>query len=226
MANNTRQETQKGKKRLYDKYTKSNNINHFETYKQIENLVTREIRKSKKEVLNKLTKVLTSPNTKQKNWWKTLKHFIKPDQADAIPTLNKNDQIYTEEKNTFFTEQTLLDESQATLPQTVTNTTYKLDSIIVKPEEARHILKSLLIGKADGPDLINNRLLKELAKPLVLPLFDLFNFSLCSGSMPHILKQANVTPIHKKNDPSDVSNYRSIIVSSKYSQLSFGKHCA
>ena len=41
------------KKILYDKYKKSNNINHFETYKQFKNLVTREIRKSKKEELNK-----------------------------------------------------------------------------------------------------------------------------------------------------------------------------
>ena len=33
---------------------------------------------------------------------------------------------------------------------------------------------------------------------------------LSSGSVPHIWKQANVTPINKKNDPSDVSNYRPI----------------
>ena len=138
----------------------------------------------KKEVLNKLTENLASPNTKQNNWWKTLKHFIKPEQADVIPPLNKNGQIYTEEKdkanilNTFFTEQTLLDESQATLPQAVTNTTYKLDSIIVTYEEVRDILKSLPTGKAAGPDLINNRLLKELAHPLALPLSLIFLISL------------------------------------------------
>ena len=150
------------KKRLYDKYKKSNNINLFETYKQFKNLVKREIRKSKKEVLNKLTENLASPNTKQNGWWKTLKHFIKPDQTNVIPPLNKNGHIYTKEKekanilNNFFTEQTLLDESKATLPQTVKNTTYKLDSIIVTPEEVRITLKSLPIGKAAGPDVINN----------------------------------------------------------------------
>ena len=168
---------------------------------------------------------MASPNTKQNNWWKTLKHFIKPEQADVIPPLNKNGQIYTEEKdkanilNTFFTEQTLLDESQATLPQTVTNTTYKLDSIIVTPEEVRDTLKSLPTGKAAGPDLINNRLLKELAQPLALPLSDLFNFSLSSRSVPHIWKQANVTPVHKKNDPSDVSNNRPISLLSTVSKV-------
>ena len=60
-----------------------------------------------------------------------------------------NGQNYTEEKEkaniltNFFTEQTLLDDSQATLPQTVKNTTYKLDSIIVTSEGVNDTLKSL-----------------------------------------------------------------------------------
>ena len=80
-------------------------------------------------MLNKLTENLASQNTKQNDWWKTLKHFIYPDQADVIPLLIKNGQIYTEENDkaniltNFNTEQTLLEESQATLPQTVKNTT-------------------------------------------------------------------------------------------------------
>ena len=72
------------------------------------------------------------------------------------------------------------------------------------------MLKSLQLGKATGPDAINNRVLKELAKPLSFPLSDLFNFSLTSGKVPLIWKEANVTPIFKKDDPSVVSNYRPI----------------
>ena len=113
----------------------------------------------------------------------------------------------------------LLDESQATLPLTEKNTTYNLDSIIVTPEEVRDTLKSLPIGKAAGPDLINNRLLEELSQPLALYLSDLFDLSLNSGSVPHILKEANVSPIHKKNGPSDVSNYRSISLLSTVSKV-------
>ena len=93
--------------------------------------------------------------------------------------MTRNGQIYTEDKdkanilNTFFTDQTLLDESQVTLHQTVKNTTHKLDSIIVTHEEVRDTLKALPIGKSAGPDLINNGLLKELAQPLAIPLYDL-----------------------------------------------------
>ena len=72
------------------------------------------------------------------------------------------------------------------------------------------MLKSLQLGNATGPDSINNRVLKELAKPLSFPLSDLFHFSLTSGKVPLIWKEANATPIFKKDDPSVVSNYRPI----------------
>ena len=75
------------KKRLYDKYKKSYNINNFETYKQFKNLVTREIPKSKKDVLNKLTENLANRNSKQNSWWKTLKDIIKPDHVDVMFSL-------------------------------------------------------------------------------------------------------------------------------------------
>ena len=86
-------------------------------------------------------------------------------------------------------------------------------------KEVRYILKSLPISKAAGSNLMNNRLLKELAQRLALPLYDLFNSSLSSGSVQHIWKQASVTPIHKKNDPSDVSNYRPISLLSTVSKV-------
>ena len=50
-------------KRLYEKYKKSNNINHFETYKSFNDLVTKDIRKSKEVVNDKLTENLENPNT-------------------------------------------------------------------------------------------------------------------------------------------------------------------
>ena len=89
-------------------------------------------------------------------------------------------------------------------------TYFKLDFLTLTPEEVEQTLKSLPLGKAAGLDSINNRLRKELAQPLSFPLCDLFNFSLSNGKVPKIWKQANVSPIHKKNDPSDMSNYRPI----------------
>ena len=53
-------------------------------------------------------------------------------------------------------------------------------------------------------------MLSKIVKPLSFPLSDLFNFSLTSGKVPLIWKEANVTPIFKKDDPSVISNYRPI----------------
>ena len=72
------------------------------------------------------------------------------------------------------------------------------------------MFKSLQLGKATGPDAINNHVFKELAKPLSFSLSDLFNFSPTSDKVPLIWKEANVTPNFKKDDPSVDSNYRPI----------------
>ena len=128
-----------------------------------------------------------------------------------MPPLRKDDIIYTNDKdkanilNQFFTEQSTLDDSNASLPSINHALPYKLDSISITSLEVEDILKTLKTGKAAGPDSIDNRLLKELARPLSGPLTDLFNFSLTTGKVPNLWKQANVTPVFKKNEPSDVA---------------------
>ena len=96
------------------------------------------------------------------------------------------------------------------MPPDVPVSENNLNSISTSPLEVESILKSLQLGKATGSDAINNRILRELASPLSLPLSDLFNYSLSTGKVPLIWKEANVTPIFKKDDPSAVSNYRPI----------------
>lgn len=215
LTNNIRRLMRK-RKRLYDKYKSSKNQSDFDNYKRVRNEVTKEIRNSKKAEIDKLSDKLKSNNLGQNDWWKTLKYFIKPEQSSAIPPLNKNGSIFSDDTdkanllNNFFVEQSILDETGATLPPSDFDRPHLLDSINVTPAEVEIVLRSLKLGKASGPDLINNRLLKELARPLALPLSDLYNYSLSEGKVPDAWKKANVTPIFKKDDPSEVSNYRPI----------------
>ena len=87
-----------------------------------------------------------------------------------------------------------------------TKVIFPFNSLNVTQVEVQETLKSLNVGKAAGPDSISNRLLKELAVPLSLPLCNLVNYSLHTGQVPSSWKEANITPIHKKDDPSEVSN--------------------
>ena len=45
---------------------------------------------------------------------------------------------------------------------------------------------------------------------LANPLSKLFNLSLQTGKVPNIWKEANVTPIHKKDEKCLVNNYRPV----------------
>ena len=204
------------RKRLYDKYMQSRTDTNHKNYKTYRNKVTNEIRKSKKSVTDKISNKLLDTNLQPKDYWRTLKQFIKPQQRSSIPPLNADDVILDDDSdkanlfNDYFTQQTSLDDTHASLPATPLENTTTLSSFIITQDEVQETLKSLNVGKAVGPDSISNRLLKELAVPLSLPLCDLFNFSLQNGQVPTSWKEANVTPIHKKDDPSIVSNYRPI----------------
>ena len=201
------------RKRLYSKFKKSKKPSDFENYKHIRNKTIAEIRKSKKSEVDKLAAKLSNNDIGPKDWWKTLKHFIKPEQSTSIPPLLNDDTILTDETekaSLLNVGQTILDESRASLPSDLPIPDNNLNTISTSPFEVESILKSLPIGKATGPDAINNRILQELATPLSSPLSDLFNFSLINGKVPLMWKEANVTPIFKKDDPSIASNYRPI----------------
>ncbi|MEW8548237.1 MAG: endonuclease/exonuclease/phosphatase family protein, partial [Candidatus Thiodiazotropha sp.] len=184
------------RKRLYDKYKRTNNDIDHTNYKTFRNKVTNEIRQSKKLTNDKLANKLLNSDLRPKDYWKTLKHFINKEQSFSIPPL-KVDGIVIEEDldkatalNDYFLEQTVLDDANASLPATPFADLNLLSSIAITSEEVQSTLQSLAIGKAAGPDSISNRLLKELAIPLSAPLCDLFNFSLQSGQVPSSWKEA------------------------------------
>ena len=96
------------------------------------------------------------------------------------------------------------------LPPFTSRNIHSLELIHTNPHEVEEILNSLSVGEAAGPDGSKNRLLKQLSKPLSDPLSDLFNSSLAHGKVQTTWKEANITPIFKKDDPSEISNYRPI----------------
>ena len=76
--------------------------------------------------------------------------------------------------------------------------------------EVQNILSGLDANKAYGPDNLSSRILKECANVLASSLTLLFKKSFASGHIPTQWEQANVVPVHKKGNKSQVSNYRPI----------------
>ncbi|MES9883416.1 MAG: reverse transcriptase family protein [Sedimenticola sp.] len=205
------------RKRAYDKAKASNTPQHWTTYKHLRNATTTLVRNAKKNHKDNLSAELNSCTHSSSNWWSSLKSFIKSDASSSIPPLKHNDQVHTDGNakanllNTFFTSQTRIDDDNKTLPNIdIDPNRPTLNSIIITPLEVQSTLETLKLGKAAGPDYINNRVLKELSSELSKPLCNLFNQSLQLAQVPSKWKEAFVCAVLKQGDPSDVSNYRPI----------------
>ena len=90
------------------------------------------------------------------------------------------------------------------------NVISELCTFTLIPTETDAILKSPPLGKATGPDGIHNRVLRELATELSVPLTSLFNQSLRTGIFPECWKLSNVCPIPKSGDRSALLHRRPV----------------
>ncbi|TRZ18888.1 hypothetical protein HGM15179_008218 [Zosterops borbonicus] len=85
---------------------------------------------------------------------------------------------------------------------------------IIQEEAVREQLRCLDTHKSLGPDGIHPRVMRELADGLAKPLSVIYNQSWLTGEIPEDWKLANVTPIHKKGEKEDPSNYRPVSLTS------------
>ena len=80
------------------------------------------IRKSKTKFYDDIAEKLKSDSLTSKDWWTTLKFFISPKASSTIPPLAINGCIFNDDHdkarvlNEFFSSQSLLDDSNAVLP--------------------------------------------------------------------------------------------------------------
>jgi hypothetical protein len=88
----------------------------------------------------------------------------------------------------------------------------KTENIEVSKVSIEEKLATLDETKAMGVDNIPAIVLKNCAKEFAKPLELLFNKSLQEKSLPKVWKSAVITPIFKKGDKSNPSNYRPISV--------------
>ena len=82
--------------------------------------------------------------------------------------------------------------------------------IYISVDEVKKKLQQLDPNKAQGPDKIPAKVLKELSEELALPLTVLFSKSLEKGILPSDWKKAEITAIFKKGNKTDPGNYRPV----------------
>ena len=159
---------------------------------------------------------LADSNTGEKTYWKILNKFLNKNHTPRIPPILCDNKYIFEYKdkakifNDYFVSQCRLFESNSTLPSFEYLTNSRLADITISTNEISEILIGLNEKKSHGPDRISAKMIKLCGNELAFPLKIIFDNILATGIFPKQWKEANVTPIHKKNDKQDVTNYRPI----------------
>ena len=111
--------------------------------------------------------------------------------------------------NQFFSSVFTLNSSFVPNPHMIPIPNAQMDHIVLSEADVWGVLCSLDPHKAEGPDKISPRLLKECATPLTPPLTVLFHRCLTSASIPLEWKVHQIIPVYKNGDRSPVTlNYR------------------
>ena len=153
---------------------------------------------SKSEYFKKLCDKINNNNFTSKNWWNLVKKVScinNQKNKENIPVLlNDDNEVVNGDldkaklPNSFFSSQSILDDSDKEVPDLDYNNEHVLEHITITELDVNGILSTFDTSKASGPDLISPKMLKEAADVLAYPLSKLFNLSLSTKIYPKAWK--------------------------------------
>ena len=96
------------------------------------------------------------------------------------------------------------------LPNLPPSTVPSIPNFTISIEGVSKLLSDLNPHKATGPDGVPARILKVAAEEIAPALTKIFEKSLETGEVSSAWRCANISPIYKKGDRTDASNYRPV----------------
>ena len=201
------------KQKAYNKARQTNLSLHWTQFKDLKRQMQRECRKSYNKYMSDIIHD-SYVNSKKKK----LFSFIKSLRKDYCgePTLQKDGLRHDDNQakasilNQYFSSVFSNDEHLQPPPDMGPSPYPDIPNIEICCEGITCLLNDLDPSKSHGPDEVPARLLKSMAAEISPSLKLIFSASLHQGAIPQIWKQAIVTPLFKKGDKSNPSNYRPI----------------
>ncbi len=213
--------------RLNGYFNKCLRLEVKEERNRMRNLCKKEIKAAKARYRAGQTSKLDDPHIGPKKFWSIMKELYGSKVKAAIPPLIDNNVTYSsniEKANLFadyFASQCSLGPPPDgyALPPLNYLTDARLDTVNFDVITVRNIMSRLNTSKANGPDGISNRVLKECANSLCTPFADLFNKSMNEGVFPSLWKLSNISPVYKKAFRHLKENYRPVSLLSCISKV-------
>jgi hypothetical protein len=208
----------KRKEEIYQRYLHTRRTKEYREYTQQRNSTTSKIRAAQREYERKL---IYDFKTNPKPFYGYMRG--KQKVRAGVSQLEKEDKTLTEDSqeaanvlNSFF-KSVFVNEDPGPLPEfdDVIGEEDSIKDVVFSVEDVRLKLEKLKVDKAQGPDEIHPRLLKECSRELASPLYCIFRKALDTGCIPQDWKIANVTPIFKKGKRSSAGNYRPVSLTSQ-----------
>ena len=228
----------KARDKAYHKFKSDKSEENFQIFRKLRNKANSTIVNAKKTFFKSS---LENNKNDSKSLWKCLKGLGLPSkrgQTSSNIGLNVDGNIIfdksivSEKFNSFYTS--VADKLVSKLPSCLnifgsnfvfnyySSKGVKPDSFsfyIVSESKILKYLNSLSPNKATGLDGVPSRFIKDCASIIAGPLSHIINLSIIQGSVPDDLKSARVVPLYKKNDKTDVGNYRPVSILSVVSKV-------
>ena len=187
------------------KAKKSKKDRDFADYKEQNKILRNMIDYKHKQYINECSNDI---NNNPQRFWNLASAKTKSKSYPADMKLDDKTASCPAEKaklfNDFFCSVFTASEDNMALPHIEPTISPHLNLITITVDEVYKTLKLLDTHKAQGPDGLPTKVLKECAATLAPSLTAVFNQSLSEGMFPEQWKTANVCPIFKKGARRDI----------------------
>ena len=200
----------------WKRYTETKGYQRYMEYKKETNSMKKQTRMAKRLYEKKLAKEVRQ-NKRQFFRYVNSKLTVRPEisemQNELGELVDNNKEICNILAKYFNSVYTPTSEED--MPDMNEMYEHEISNVNINREDIKNRLEKLNVNKSCGPDNIHPFVLQKTATASSIPLELIFKKSLESGECPTDWRSANVTPIHKKGDRTDPSNYRPVSLTSQ-----------
>ena len=202
------------------RYTESKGYQRYREYKKEANRMKKEARKAKREYEKKLAREIRH-NKRAFFRYVNSKLTVRPEisqMQNDLGHLVDNDKDICSILGKYFNS-VYIPQSNDEMPDMEILCDNQIREMKITREEIKTGLEKINVNKSCGPDGMHPLILQRTADITCVPLELIFNKSLQEGACPKDWRSANVTPIHKKGDKTNPSNYRPVSLTSQVCKL-------